>query len=240
LLKRFWLRAKERINRAESGNGLDIKYRPPFRIRVYLRWQRWQHSVPVFAGLLVLAVTIAYTAVAMLQWQTMERSLQVTQGANVVVSDLKLDFDIQQIHILLENIGHVPAQNASVIVNVVRFSNSLPPASAMTTREALEAWLETTMLEKTIYHFESGPLVQIPPGGYKTGLHFSLQKMSGEDTELIRTGKQRLTVVFSISYDDRFLSRQSAMFSFHYVPPPHEGWETDMYVEGPKTYDWPK
>lgn len=196
------------------------------RARAQKRLQVW---TPIILSALVFFVTSVYTFFSYQQWQTMdqqwqtmEKSLQVAQRAYVVISDIQPDFKVGQIRVLFENIGHVPAGNVVIRVDVERDAEGHPP--------------EALPLEWNSHSF--GNFSQIPPSGFKTVVDIPLQNFAQEDADLISAGKQVLWLSFWLRYDNGFESREKDVeifggtggsmkteLSFRYFPPPHERWE---------------
>jgi hypothetical protein len=189
------------------------------RIKTQKRLQVW---TPIILSALVFFVTSVYTFFSYRQWQTMEKSLEVTQEANLVVSDIRADFDTGKIHVWLDNIGHVPAKDVKVIVTISRTTGEVK-------------------VERSAYQFQPS-LGVLPPSSYKQLIEVPLSrlpKFSPEDAQLIRTGEQSLTMFIGLVYDNGFkpaAERYPVFFLFEYVPPPNERWDNRMVkVESSET-----
>jgi len=157
------------------------------------------------------------------QWQTMETSLRVAQRAYVVISDIQPDLEAGQVRVLFENIGHMPAGNVTIRVDVERNAEGHDPGA----------------LPVEWNSHEFGNFSQIPPSGFKTVIDVPLQNFTREDAALIRAGKQHLSLSFWLRYDNGFESKEKDVeifggtggslkteLSFNYFPPPHERWES--------------
>jgi hypothetical protein len=169
--------------------------------RRYMRWQTY------FTGVMA-TLTLILAGTAIVQWQTMEKTLRISQRAYVGVNDIQANLEAGQIKVTLENIGHVPAEKVSVSVNVQRQVDS-----------------DTKSLEWNTTEY-STVLEQIFPGTFKAQILHTMRNFTQEDAALIRAGKQRLRLVCSIYYEDDFGTSDVAFFFFQYSPPPNEGWTT--------------
>jgi hypothetical protein len=123
------------------------------------------------------------------------------------------------LRVLFDNIGHVPATKVGIKVHVQRFTFAALP------------------MESNRYGFAN--LSEIPPSGFKTVIDVPLQNFTQKDVELIRSGQQKLLLIFFISYDNGFETTgldhplegpTLTMFNFHYVPLPHERWENTILL----------
>lgn len=186
------VRPSEETQKAKNGTANGNKKTQPAKRRTWTQ-QRWQ---TVFTAI-IAAVTAVYAIAAVFQWQVMEKSLQVSQRAYVVVQDVKADLDAGQIKITLENIGHVPAKHANVGISIIR----LGYPSLFPQRE----WTDVEY---------KSPVQDLYPGTYKVQITRRFENFTPEDAVLIRAGKEGLAVACSIEYGDDFGTSDGPVFYF--------------------------
>jgi hypothetical protein len=168
----------------------------------------------IFAGA-VAAFTIILATVSIFQWRTMEKSLRVTERAYLVVSDVRIDFGAASIKASIENIGRVPADNVEVGVNISR---------------GAKGRVEDSLYD--MYH----SAVQVFPGKINPQFTQPLNNFTPEEAELIRMGKEKLSMIVTVFYDDGFGNSVESDFYFEYNPPPDEGWTLTLLHAG--HIDW--
>jgi hypothetical protein len=176
-------------DRATSGNEQPSPNYQPSN-----RWMIWLTG-------LVFVVGGVQAAVSYYQWQTMKESLEITQRAYVVITDIKADFAAKRIQMTLENIGHVPAKEIDLEMRVERLGDyTFFPIDAYSTSEDT-----------------------IAPT-YKTVVYLPLKNLTQEAADLITTGKHEIQLACFLKYDDGFGKIEDIILNFRYVPPPNEGW----------------
>lgn len=167
--------------------------------------RKWKYAKlqTYFTGI-IASFTIANVVTTALQWQTMDKSLQVTQQAYVVVSDVKANFESGEITVYLENIGRAPAKDVNLGVKVRRG--------------------ERGMTEP--YKFEPIHNARIFPHGIKNFVVIRLDNFTQEEARLITTGKEAFILTCIIDYENGFGSKETTEADVKYSPPPNERWET--------------
>jgi hypothetical protein len=178
-------------NRTEEGNPQPTpSYQPN---------NRWM----VLLTSLIFFVTAVQAVVSYYQWRTMKDSLEMTQRAYVVITNIKADFPARQIQMTLENTGHVPAKDVRLELRIERLGDyKIYPVETYSTGE------------------------EVMTPAYKTIAYLPLKNLTQESIDLITSGNYILQIGTFLRYEDGFGNVEDLIFNFRYIPPPNEGWES--------------
>jgi hypothetical protein len=152
---------------------------------------------------------VEQTRIMQEQLQVMDKSLRIGERAYVGVHSIQADLKIGQIKVLLENIGHVPAQNVLVFATQVRtiLGGVGVGDRAISSRVTIDTGR-----------------TKLFPGNFKMPIIIPLKDLSPEEVKAIQSGMEWLTITLQIQYGDGFGNTETSRFVFRYTPSPNEGW----------------
>jgi hypothetical protein len=172
--------------------------------------KRWTNKrlQTIFTGAIAL-LTFVYALAAIVQWrtmehqwETMEKTLRVSQRAYLVLKDVQTDLDAGRIKITVENIGHTPADEVNLRVEIQRNWGVEEP-------------------------YILGPIsAKIFPGAFYTQAIIDLEKFTQDEANLIRAGKEIIFMHCVVTYKDGFDNVDRTELFMMYVPSPNEHWES--------------